>query len=400
MLKYQLALVGALLCLTAPALADVPQVIYVTSCGTLSKNPGTPGPLYATTTGQLCISGTISATINAWAPGGAYLNVASVTTGSANGALPAGSNVVVYNYGANPIMVKLSTSGATTVTAATADAIIQPSSAQELSVGTNTRIAYATTLSTSSMQVSGGAGIAAGWGGGGGSSGGGGGTSAADKSTWTVSSTLQTPIGCEYTSGGATALTTGQMGTVGCTTGRGLFVNIDSLGGTGSFTAYGSTPGAVPALPVDAFVSNTNANGSATSANSSPVVLASDQTVADPCMYQAKLSSPIEVNATAATQIVAASASKKIYICSITIVAAGASTVSLLTGTGTNCGTATAAVMGSTTAANGMSFSASGGIVAGNGSSTVTYANVAGAELCTLQTAAVYLSGYVSYIQQ
>ena len=399
MLKYQLALVGALLCLAAPAYADVPQVIYVSSCGSVSKNPGTPGPLYATTTGQLCISGTISATINAWAPGGAYLNVASVTTGSANSALPAGSNVVVYNYGTNPIMVKLSTSGATTVTAATADAIIPGGGSQELSVGSNTRIAYATTLSTSSMQVAGGAGIAAGWGGGS-SSGGSGGTSAADKSTWTVSSTLQTPIGCEYTSGGATTLTTGQMGTVGCTTGRGLFVNIDSLGGTGSFTTYGSTPGAVAALPTNSYVTNTNANGQATSANSSPVVLASDQTVADPCMYQAKLSSPIEVNATAATQIVAASGSKKIYICSITIVAAGASTVSLLTGTGTNCGTSQAAVIGSTTAANGMSFSASGGLAIGNGSSTITYANLAGAELCTLQTAAVYLSGYISYIQQ
>ena len=42
-------------------------------------------------------------------------------------------------------------------------------------------------------------------------------------------------------------------------------------------TAYGTTPTGLDALAVNAFVTNTNANGSATSANSSPVVIASDQ---------------------------------------------------------------------------------------------------------------------------
>jgi len=174
MSKLQCALVGAMLCVAAPAWADVPQVKYVTSCGAQSNTAGALGVMYATTTGQLCISGSISATIGAFAPGGTYLNVASITGTSANSALPAGANILVYNTGANPIMVKLSTSGATTVTSATADAVIQPSSTQELATGSNTNIAYAATTSTSSMQVVGGAGIAAGWGGGTSSGGGGG----------------------------------------------------------------------------------------------------------------------------------------------------------------------------------------------------------------------------------
>jgi hypothetical protein len=49
-------------------------------------------------------------------------------------------------------------------------------------------------------------------------------------------------------------------------------------GGTlGAMANYGTSPGAVLVPGVNAFVTNSNANGSATSANSSPVVIASDQ---------------------------------------------------------------------------------------------------------------------------
>lgn len=45
----------------------------------------------------------------------------------------------------------------------------------------------------------------------------------------------------------------------------------------GRVTTYGTAPTGLNAVAVNAFVTNTNANGSATSANSSPVVIASDQ---------------------------------------------------------------------------------------------------------------------------
>ena len=106
-----------------------------------------------------------------------------------------------------------------------------------------------------------------------------GGTAGADAATWTAGTTNQTPIGCEYTSGGATALVTAHMGTVGCTTARGLFSDLSSEAGTAitsTPTAYGTAPtGNV--IGVNANVTNTNANGQAVMASSSPVVIASDQ---------------------------------------------------------------------------------------------------------------------------
>ena len=93
--------------------------------------------------------------------GGAYLNVSSVTNTSANSALPAGTNVVINNTGAFKIIYKLSTSGATSVTATTADGVVQAGATQEVAVGSNTNIAYSTTSVglQSSLQVIGGTGI-------------------------------------------------------------------------------------------------------------------------------------------------------------------------------------------------------------------------------------------------
>jgi hypothetical protein len=102
----------------------------------------------------------------------------------------------------------------------------------------------------------------------------------ADNAAWTVSTTPQTAIGCEYTSGGATALTTGHVGTPGCTSARAIFTDKSSVGGTAlvaSVSAYGTPPTGTEVEGVNAFITNTNANGSATSANSAPVVIASDQ---------------------------------------------------------------------------------------------------------------------------
>lgn len=154
--------------------APLPAGVVGIACANNVSPPNpTVGQWYAVqcnSLGQVIVSGGGSGGgATPFTPGGAYLNVGTVTTTSANSALPAGAAVVVYNYGANPIMVKLGTSGVT-VTAATADAIIQPNSSQELAVGANTFIAYATTAATSTIQIAGGTGLATGWGGGGGGS--------------------------------------------------------------------------------------------------------------------------------------------------------------------------------------------------------------------------------------
>ena len=109
-----------------------------------------------------------------------------------------------------------------------------------------------------------------------------GGTAAADAAAWTAGSTNQTPIGCEYTSGGATALVSVHMGTVGCTTNRGIFTDKSSVNGTALATAteaYGTAFSSQSATVerVDAFVTNTNGNGPTAASGSSPTVTQGQQ---------------------------------------------------------------------------------------------------------------------------
>lgn len=154
------------------------------------------------------------------------------------------------------------------------------------------------------------------------------------------------------------------------------------------------TTGLVPTVNV----ANTNNNGQATAGNSSPVVLPVAQVTVDPCTLSAKTNLAVSTNATTLTQIIAASGSNKIYICSINLIAPGATALNLASGTGTNCGTSTAAIIGSTTAANGQSYAANGGITLGNGAGTVAVA-AASSELCTLQSNAVQVAGNITYVQ-
>ncbi len=67
-----------------------------------------------------------------------------------------------------------------------------------------------------------------------------GGTAIADKAAWTVSSTNFTLAGGEFTTGGATACTTGQACTVGMTAARGFFTDVSSVNGVTVLTGTGA----------------------------------------------------------------------------------------------------------------------------------------------------------------
>lgn len=165
----------------------------------------------------------------------------------------------------------------------------------------------------------------------------------ADNAAWTAGTSVGATMGCEYTSGGATALTTGHSGAPACTSARAVFTDKSSVAGTAlgaavsalgtaasgtpnvenvnayivggggsggtsssfsaTFPSTGTAAGAeylssAPTLTTGQMValqtdvngnlkvylngcatggSPCNSNGSATSANSSPVVIASDQ---------------------------------------------------------------------------------------------------------------------------
>jgi hypothetical protein len=187
-----------------------------------------------------------------------------------------------------------------------------------------------------------------------------------------------------------------------------------NLGAT-AVVNYGSTPASVAVPAVNAFVTNVNANGQTTKANSAPVTLASDQAtqasplftresdgtnavVLDPCRTSANIFKPI--SQTANTQIVTGTSAKKIYICSINLVTAAANNVAVVEGTGSTCATGIAGMAGGTTAATGWNLAANGGLTQGNGMGSIMAEATNADNLCLLQSAAVQLSGTIGYVVQ
>jgi hypothetical protein len=182
---------------------------------------------------------------------------------------------------------------------------------------------------------------------------------------------------------------------------------------------YGTTPTGAASIPVNAFVTNTNAN-LATNADSVAAVAANAagagspvnsagycwngstwdrcKANADPCSYAAKTNLPISFQTTSITQQIALSGSTKIYVCSLSLIASAATVFSITGGTGTNCGTP-AALIGTTSATHGLSLAANGGMTLGNGAGTVAVTD-AGSELCLVQSGSGDLVGNLTYVQQ
>ncbi len=122
--------------------------------------------------------------------------------------------------------------------------------------------------------------------------------------------------------------------------------------------------------------------------------------VVDPCKAQTKLYASISQTANA--QVATGTASKKIYVCSIHVVAAAAANVAVVEGTGTVCGTSTAGVsgFGGATAATGWNFAANGGIALGNGDASLGAEGTSGDNLCVFNSGSGQVSGGISYVVQ
>ena len=120
--------------------------------------------------------------------------------------------------------------------------------------------------------------------------------------------------------------------------------------------------------------------------------------VVDPCAVLAHTTTP--VSQTTRTVVIAAVSAKKNYVCGIDIVAAAAEVFNLIEGTGTTCQTGSAAIVGSTTAANGMSFAANGGYAKGNGSGTIYWGKTANVDTCIVPSSTNRLAGSIDWVQQ
>ena len=100
-------------------------------------------------------------------------------------------------------------------------------------------------------------------------------------------------------------------------------------------------------------------------------------------------------------QLVAPSGSTQVYVCSLSLIAAGAAVVNVVGGTGATCTTGTPlAAIGSTVPASGMSLAANGGLTYGSGIATVARTTTAGHGLCIIQSGTTVLSGNITFIQQ
>jgi len=176
--------------------------------------------------GIQCTAASVSASITGFPGTQTTGTPISVTTGGVTGTLPSGTEVVATNVGTtNAAYCKLGAS------ATTSDQYISPNGGWfAFTVGAATQLTCITSTSTTTVNMVGGSGLPTGTGGGGGGSG-----------------------------SGSSSITSWGGGVLG------------------AMANYGTSPGAVLVPGVNAFVTNVNTNGQATMVNSSPVVIASNQ---------------------------------------------------------------------------------------------------------------------------
>lgn len=345
--------------------------------------------------GQLKVTGSFSSSTTGFPTIQSTGTPISVTTGGVTGTLPTGAVVVASNVGStNGAFCKLGAS------ATTSDQLIPPNSWFAFTVGANTQLTCITSTSTTTVNMVGGSGLPTGSGGGGGGSGG---TSNITQVAGTavnagVAATGALPIDTLATGNLISAINAGAApvaagaatATTSALTGCQYLSTQPTLTNTQQMGTPCSPRGAAYVVPgVEGFAVTV-----------SGVATAAGQT-GDPCSLAAlKVNLPITSNTSALTQIIAASGSTKIYVCSLALISASAEFVTFNTGTGTNCGTGTAGLIGGTTVGtNGLSLPANGGLTLGNGAGTIAVTG-AGGEVCVALSGTTYVTGNLTYVQQ
>lgn len=123
-----------------------------------------------------------------------------------------------------------------------------------------------------------------------------------------------------------------------------------------------------------------------------------DATTQRVTMAQASTACPnyAPISTTADAVLVSGTSSQYVYICSILIVAGAAEIVGIIEGTGSACGTSSAAIIGSTTEANSLSLSANGGFSAISGLPWLRSATTAN-DVCIRVSGSNRVSGVITY---
>jgi hypothetical protein len=128
-------------------------------------------------------------------------------------------------------------------------------------------------------------------------------------------------------------------------------------------------------------------------------------TSADVCAQGvSKQAAAFSITSATTQSLVSATGSKKIYICSISMIAGSADNVNFydVASAGACSSAATDAVIGavSNTAANGLNFAANGGLTLGSGAGVVALTPTVNSTLCVVTSSSGPLAGNLTYVQQ
>jgi hypothetical protein len=374
------AAAGVCLLIDVPAWAQTYQDYAGTPVrGVVPVQPGV-GPLF-TPSNPGKVSGTFSASISSFQPTPSYAQL-SVGATSTSVALPSGTVVIVYNTGANAAYVTL---GNSSVTATASDDVIPAGGWMAFTSGPNSNLAAIETAGTTSLNLSGGTGLPTGAGGGGG---GGGGSNASVGSTGSAAP--------------------------GSATYSGMLIGGGNMVGA-SGSAWGAAPTGLNVLGVNANVlssalplgaataANQEVTAAGTSAASAQAVQGVTGGVPMPTysantggsltsIIQAGASVAINISTAGTTQLVPAVNGKAVYVTEWNALSSGTTNFSFEYGTGTNCGNGTQALTGA------YAFAAQSGAAPGNGLGPILIVP-AGNALCVVNSAAVQVSGSLSYTQ-
>jgi len=214
-----------------------------------------------------------------------------------------------------------------------------------------------------------------------------GGTAAVDNSAFTGGSTNVTPIGAIFNDS-PPSITSGSVGAPRMNSSRVLLVSdregndlLNQIARTGP--NFGSSLGG--RIRAGLFGRPVTSTGDALDVNVKYPPQAND-----PCSGPNVINVPIS---TTANLVIISGSQRPWRICNVLLISTGAETISIVEGTGSTCGTGTLAVMGSTTAANGMPPPANGGWSYGNGAASVAAQAKPGNDLCLLKSGAGIIAG-------
>lgn len=118
----------------------------------------------------------------------------------------------------------------------------------------------------------------------------------------------------------------------------------------------------------------------------------------DPCFTSNKTPFVVSVVTATTTQLVAASASNKLYICSAFLYSSAADNVALVEDATGSCASPDAGLLGGTTSGTGILLTANQGFTYGNGGGTVIKTASTNVNVCLITSTTAQVSGNITYV--